>query len=154
MSSPVIICDLDGTLCSIKWRSGFVERPEGEKKDWKSFFAGIPFDRPNTEVLDYLKDWALRGGKIFYVSGRPSDYRKETVDWMAKHLIPHGTLLMRRSGDFRPDHEVKEEILDQYLKDKDIHLVLDDRQSVIDMWERRGLKVLKISDPGIAPFER
>ena len=143
----MVICDLDGTLASCKWRLPYVEA-----KDWRRFYAGIPLDRPNPEVLQFLLDREAVGGKIYYVSGRPEDHRVATLQWLRKHGAPHAALIMRCKGDFRKDHIVKEEILDAHFKNKEIEMVIDDRLSVIEMWERRGLKVWKIVDPGLDPF--
>ena len=51
---------------------------------------------------------------------------------------------MRGDKDSRPDSEVKQDILKQ-LKDegKEILFVVDDRQSVVDMWRTSGITCLQ-----------
>ncbi len=53
---------------------------------------------------------------------------------------------MRPEKDYRPDYIIKEEILMQ-LKDEGFwpDLVIDDRQTVVDMWRRNGIICLKNS---------
>ncbi len=54
---------------------------------------------------------------------------------------------MRRSGDKRPDTEVKQQIYDTYFKDKyNIAYVIDDRPSVIQMWRSNGLEVIDVGE--------
>lgn len=143
-----IICDLDGTLCSVEWRRHFVEK---DPPDWKSFFAGIPFDPVNPEVLAKLKQFDAEGYKINYVSARPDSYRKQTAAWLDKHGCPKGNLVMRSQADHRPDEQVKQDILDENFDVNNIHMVLDDRPQVIKMWKENGINVDEITDPGIIP---
>jgi len=51
---------------------------------------------------------------------------------------------MRKTGDYRPDALVKSEILDDILKDYEVKFVIDDRTSVIEMWQSRGLFVFQV----------
>jgi hypothetical protein len=52
---------------------------------------------------------------------------------------------MRRSGDNRCDSIVKEEIYNDYIKDKyNVLAVFDDRDRVCDMWRRIGLLCLQV----------
>ncbi len=146
----VVICDLDGTLCNIDHRVHFVkDLPEGQKKDWKGFFAGIPDDTVNTHVLDMVMDYEGKGHEIFFVSGRSEDHREATENWLEKTFkgyTPHKALFMRRAGDHREDTEVKSQIFDTYFKNMPVHLIIDDRPSVIRMWREKGLEVVDVGN--------
>lgn len=139
----VILCDLDGTLCDIEHRLHFVK---GETKDWKSFFNGIPEDKPRQDVVDRVISEYNKGKEIIFVSARPDTYKKETMDWLTKHNLSFCiTLIMRGGTDRRPDTEVKKDILNRYFKDKSvIDYVIDDRPSVIRMWKEEGLDVVDV----------
>ena len=142
-----VLCDLDGTLCDITHRLEFI-KGEG-KKDWKSFFEGIPNDKLRLDVFKMLCRYKEEGYDIVFISARPQDYEKETVEWIDKHVgsLEYETVIMRRSGDRRPDTEVKQEILNKYFKDKSlIYKVIDDRPSVIRMWKENGLDVIDVGD--------
>lgn len=145
-----VLCDLDGTLADIKHRLNFVrDLPEGQKKDWKSFFEGIPGDSVRTEVMDMLTDFEDKGHEIILVSARPDNYREETEAWLEKIFKGYRlwtTLIMRRAGDRRPDTETKQQILDTYFKKNSypIHCVIDDRPSVIEMWRGNGIDVIDV----------
>ena len=54
---------------------------------------------------------------------------------------------MRAERDYRADDAVKEEILERDLKltpDEEL-CVLDDRDRVVAMWRRRGVRVLQVA---------
>lgn len=138
---PVVICDLDGTLCDIEHRLHFAR---SEPKDWKAFFAGIPDDKVRVDVFDKLLALEGQGNKIILVSARPDNYRGPTEAWLEKTFKGYDlatALIMRTAGDKRPDTDVKNEIYEKYLKHLNIVKVFDDRPSVIRMWREKGLEV-------------
>lgn len=148
-----VICDLDGTICDISDRLHYVKNEDGtskEKKDWKSFFEGIPNDRPRLDVVNQVKNFYDNGYDIIFVSARPDTYRAQTTTWLWEHITPSigwVTLIMRHGGDKRPDTEVKKQIYETYFKDKYVvHCVIDDRPSVIRMWESNGLNVVNVGN--------
>ena len=139
---PIVICDLDGTLCNIDHRLHFVK---DEKKDWKSFYDHLHLDPVNEKVLTAIK-YAHRGGcSIVFVSGRPDTCKEATLAWLAKNKINFfTTLIMRGAHDHRPDDEVKKDIITQHFDLKDIATVIDDRPRVIRMWKELGLNVVDV----------
>lgn len=149
---PVVICDLDGTLCDITHRLHFVPK-DGSKKNWRGFFDGISGDSLRKDVyhnvLTELQSATfdnLKTCSLILVSARPEDYRKQTEEWLAKQGIEYRLLIMRESGDKRADTEVKSEIHDKYLANLKITKVFDDRPSVIRMWRDKGLEVENCGD--------
>lgn len=140
-----VICDLDGTLCDLTHRLKYLE---GEKKDWSGFFGALGADSMRQEVADMLEKHISEGSQIFFVSGRPDNYREATETWLHEHFTipPHTALFMRSSGDKRPDTEVKAEIFDRYFKQYPVKLVIDDRPSVIRMWREKGLEVVDVGN--------
>jgi hypothetical protein len=140
MTRAAAIFDLDGTLAVIDHRLHHVRNG---KRDWDSFFAGIGDDalaQPIARILDALVDDAA----ILLCSGRPEKCRAATVAWLEKHELAYDALYMRADGDHRPDHVVKSQILDGILADGfEPFVVIDDRQSVVDMWRERGLACLQ-----------
>ena len=136
-----VIVDMDGTLADVSHR---IHHLEGKKKNWKSFFAHMHKDPPNREILDMVLRLA-RDHQIVIVSGRPEHYQQVTEDWLKLYDVPYEEIHMRPSGDHRPDHIVKREILDRLLATgKTINLVIDDRPTVCDMWRSCGLKVHQV----------
>ena len=138
---PCYVFDLDGTLCNVSHRRQWVAT---KPKNWDAWNAGISEDVPNVPVLDALH--TLSGSfRIVLVSGRGSEYRVQTEEWLKKYRISYDALFMRAAGDFRADDEIKSELADQVEKDYRILGVFDDRKRVVDMWIKRGIFVFDVS---------
>jgi predicted secreted acid phosphatase len=138
---PCYVFDLDGTLCDVSHRRQWVAT---NPKNWDAWNAGISEDKPNMPVLTVLHRLS-NVYDIVLVSGRGSEYRQPTIDWLRKHGVHFSNLYMRAEGDFRPDDEVKAELADQVEKDYRIEGVFDDRKKVVDMWIKRGLFVFDVA---------
>lgn len=137
----IVLCDIDGTIADVTHRLHHVKK---EPKDWKSFFEALEGDAPRTDVLFRLWELEDQGYDVMFVTARPEDYRSETETWLqlvAKVGWRHFTMVMRRSGDKRPDTEVKQEMYDKYFKHYNVVKVFDDRPRVIEMWRENGLEV-------------
>ena len=144
MKEKAIIVDLDGTLADIRVR---LKHLQGAKKDWKSFNKSIETD----ELHDWCREIIVRFAndhKIIIVSGRTDELMKETHEWLKKYQVPYHELFMRRKNDFRSDYIIKKEIFESNIRDSyAVVFVLDDRQTVVDMWRGEGLIVLQCA-PG------
>lgn len=138
---PCYVFDLDGTLCDVSHRRQWVAT---NPKNWDAWNAGISEDKPNMPVLSALH---LLGDvyAIVLVSGRGSEYRTQTEEWLEKHNVHYSELFMRVAGDFRPDDEVKAELADEVEKTYKIVGVFDDRKKVVDMWIKRGIFVFDVA---------
>lgn len=143
-----VICDIDGTISDTTHRLHYVK--DVEKKDWKGFFSEMSKDPMREDTFEKLTSFYNAGFEIIFVTARPEDYRKETEEWLKKHLDCHidwTALIMRNSGDGRPDTEVKQQIYDMYFKGKyEVNTVIDDRPSVIRMWRENGLHVIDVGE--------
>lgn len=144
----VVLCDLDGTLCDVEHRRHFLT-DDPNRKDWKSFFEGLPQDTLREDVAEKVMT-AMSENKahLILVSARPEEYREATMNWLAEQGQKYQgkfpsfvTLIMRADNDSREDSIIKKEIYDKYLKDLDIVKIFDDRPRVIRMWESLGLPV-------------
>lgn len=141
---PCFVFDLDGTLCDVSHRRQWVAT---QPKNWDAWNAGISEDKPNMPVLEVLHRLS-NVYDIVLVSGRGSEYRQPTIDWLRKHGVHFSDLYMRTEGDRRPDDEVKSELADQVEKDYRIVGVFDDRKRVVDMWIKRGIFVFDVAQGG------
>ncbi len=71
--------------------------------------------------------------------------RADTTNWLVLHRVPYQRVIMRKFKDFRPDDEVKLDLYEEFIEpDYEVRLVLDDRQRVVDMWRRIGLRCLQV----------
>ena len=161
----VILCDLDGTLADVNHRLHFINNPDGTKKtrkesDWDSFHTECINDAPNRDVIEIMES-LIRGAwmgcnicgsyerKVYFLSGRNDVVRAETVEWLQKHVHEdwdyEELLIMRKNGDFRPETEVKLEMVRELgLTPDDVLCILDDRQCVVDMWRANGFRCLQV----------
>jgi hydroxymethylpyrimidine pyrophosphatase-like HAD family hydrolase len=140
-----IIFDIDGTLADLTHRRHWVTT---KPKNWPAFDKGIPFDTPHEDIihLNHLLDEA--GHRIILVSGRSDRSRAQTLMWLSKYDVRFHGLMMRKDGDYRSDDIVKEEILDELLSQGyNPKMVFDDRDRVVAMWRRRGIRTLQVA-PG------
>lgn len=148
----VIVCDLDGTLANCEHRLHHIQ---SNPKNWDAFFAGAREDGVHEVVHQLLINMCgwhihheMRTHEVIFCSGRPERCRTDTEWWLdTKTDAPSGyKLLMRKDGDFRPDHIVKQEILDAHIPKDRVLFVLDDRQQVVDMWRRNGLTCFQVAE--------
>jgi hypothetical protein len=73
-------------------------------------------------------------------------------DWIEKYDLPIDYLFMRSGGDSRKDSVVKEEILiNQILPFYRPVVAVDDREEVCQVWERYGIHVIRVVNPGTLP---
>ena len=126
-----VICDLDGTL-AIHNRSPF---------DYKR----IPTDSLNVALAETLEEYKERGYQIVYLSGRPSEYRELTENWLKEKDVPTGLLFMRATGDSRDDSIVKRELFMKYIFGEfNVVAGFDDRPRVLRMWKQLGLTITDV----------
>ena len=133
-----ILVDVDGTLADCTHREHYVV--SSKKKDWNSFFNLTPFDLLRQDVVDMIEKKYKDIPKII-VTAREECWRPHTEKWLLENGIKFENILMRPSGDRRPDIEVKKEILDTYCDIENIIAVVDDRPCVVKMWKDNGLFV-------------
>ena len=154
MSKHIVIADLDGTLADLTHRLHHVK---GEKKNWDAFHAECVNDTPIADVIEIVDTFRLGNcgcayprKELYVLSGRNAIVRKETTQWLEEHVSGvedwDTRLLMRKGHDFRPDTEVKLEMM-RYLgfTPDDVLCIFDDRQSVVDMWRANGYRCLQVN---------
>ena len=67
--------------------------------------------------------------RLHYIKGQKKDWE----------------LHMRKEGDYRPDTTIKYEMMYELkITPDDVLCILDDRQSVVDMWRQEGFRCLQV----------
>jgi len=123
-----ILVDIDGTLANGVNRKIF---------DFKDCGEDLVIEPVKNILKHYSKDETI---SIILLSGRDSVCREETIEWLSVNDIPYEQLFMRREKDNRPDTIVKKELFYAYIKGQYQPLfVIDDRVSVLKMWQEIGL---------------
>lgn len=135
-----VIVDIDGTLNkhSDKWLSYAPENDAANRELLRNM-------EPNQAVIDLVNSLYFLGHDIIIMTGRPEKFRHETeFGLLDKRVLYSGTLFMRPDDSNISDADVKEAFLELLLNiGKDIWLVLEDRDSCVDMWRRRGFLCLQ-----------
>lgn len=154
VNTSTVIFDIDGTLADCTHRQHHIHpvQIEGQpraRKNWHAFFTACVDDKPITDVIEVLHLYHSVGYSIILVSGRSDIVRIQTEQWLENWNIPYDHLLMRKQGDYRPDDIIKEEILHRDILHhfSPICAVYDDRDRVVSMWRRNGLRCFQVA-PG------
>jgi len=130
--NKTVIVDVDGTVARHNGRSPYD-------------FTKVSEDTPIQTVVELV--WSLLEARhsVVFMSGRDESCRKDTELWIDEHITGNFELFMRPEGDTRPDSVVKKELFEKHLSDRNVLLVIDDRQQVVDMWRQElGLPTLQV----------
>ncbi len=137
-----IIVDIDGTLAHIA--------------DGRS-----PYDASRA-MNDSLDDavsvitamFYNHGYKVIILTGRDEEHREVTEEWLKANNVEYDELYTRLNTDVDEkgkqleDSIVKERLFRTHVEPRfNVKFVLDDRNSVVNMWRRIGLKCLQVA-PG------
>jgi TFIIF-interacting CTD phosphatase-like protein len=162
-AAKCIWSDLDGTLADVEHRRHYVRptvvatehrlediptEPVKFKPNWKGFFEEMVLDSVD-ETCRYILDNASGMYPIVYATGRPDNYKQQTETWLEENNLryPGSSLFMRARNDMRKDDIVKEIILEFEVKTKyNVFFALDDRDQVVKMLRKHGVKVLQIAE--------
>lgn len=136
-----VIIDIDGTLADCNHRLH-----HAHEQNWSKFFAAEAMieDKP-LENMIHLCNTLTRELNVYLVTGRPERTRLTTERWLITHCCAYDELYMRKDGDFRPDHIIKSEILDEIGPHK-VVCAFEDRRRVVEMWRSRGILCCQVSD--------
>ena len=135
----IVVFDVDGVLADVRHRLRHVER---RPKDWDAFFAAMDDDGPLPDGIALAQERAAEGHRIVYLTGRNEDYRSLTRDWLARHGLPEGRIMMRRADDRRPARLFKPVALRRIAAEGRIVAVVDDDAAVVDVLRRDGWPVV------------
>lgn len=140
----MIICDLDGTLANIDHRLKYIQ---GDSPDWDTFYSKCPDDTPNEWCVDLLFAMKMAGCDIIIVTARRKSTEDETLQWLSKIFMPPlpELVILRDDGNHKPDYILKKRWLETINK-KDVLFVIEDRNSVVNMWREQGLVCLQCQD--------
>ncbi len=127
----VVICDIDGTVALRNGRSPYDLTKVSEDT----------FDPRMNRILSHFMD---TGVKVIFISGREGTEQcmRDTKQWIGDNIGRRDKwdIIFRTEGDHRNDSIVKEEIYEQYIKDKyNVVCVFDDRDRVVKMWRDKGI---------------
>lgn len=134
-----IIVDLDGTLCNIGARHPIHDQDKcGEDQVVEAVahlltkFAATP-------------PYSLAYTSVILLTGRNDQYRDETEHWLEEHMIAYDELIMRPDKDYAPASQFKQDMYRKHIEPYcNVIFVIEDTQTVVDMWRRLGLFVFQV----------
>ena len=154
-----VIFDVDGTLLNISHRLHLIGAKQvgdpgvrtslTNSKRWKEFrdpkLKG--WDEPILLVILTMNALHVEGHRVIIASGRIKSEGPDTIKTL-KRWVPYidsVPMYMREDKDYRPDFEVKLDLLHQ-MRNEGFNptFVFDDRPSVIRMWREQGLLVADV----------
>lgn len=140
-----IVFDMDGTLCDVSSLRHLVAA--GLKtRNFDEFHTRSVDCPPIKWVRQAAREASSRGLRVIQVTARQEKYRAHTSWWLADQDIPSDGLFMRPNGDFRPDYEVKNDMVNKLLRTYDIRKAYDDNPSIVQLW--RELNIPCVIVPG------
>ncbi len=138
-SRSYAVLDLDATLADVRHRLHFLSR---RPKQWEAFFGACDRDQALPEGLAVAETLA-EDHEIVYLTGRPERTRPATEEWLRRHRLPDGQLLMRRDHDRRPSAVFKLGQLRRLARQRTVAVLVDDDIAVCASAEAAGFTVLR-----------
>lgn len=142
---PVVVVDLDGTLCDTSSVLHHVKGLPRDKKNYDAFHEGSRHCPPIKMVQDMVAEDVANGLKVVIATGRKERWRALSHDYTEEHLgAPYIEMYMRPDDDHRSQVEFKTELIGQLVEQYDIKRAYEDRQAVVDVWRSHGIPVVHI----------
>jgi hypothetical protein len=115
-------------------------------KNWGAFNKLMLKDPPKQHIVEVAKAMVDARHNVIIVSAREETYRPRIVQWLRYQSIEFDALYLRKEKDYREDSLIKEEILQEIIRDfgKKPDLVFDDRARVVEMWRRNGVNCAQV----------
>ena len=145
-----IVFDIDGVLADCSHRLHYIQ---GENKDYDKFYSydEVLKDTPilNLKRILFNIQYANEEGSeidIKFITARNIKCITATAEWLEKHfsiMVEEGDILMRPTNDWRPAHEVKEDLIKKYVGFKNILFAFDDDDQVNEMYKKHGVMCYK-----------
>lgn len=138
-----VVFDIDGVLADNRHRFKLIESPP---KNWDRYYELLPRDGlfgQTAEMLHLLS----RFNTIFLCTGRPAQYRAQTVEWFKDHFMWDDVyrLFMRAEGDRRSNPEIKEDMAKEIIEDYGpIGMVFEDDTRSVEMWRKYAPIVMEV----------
>lgn len=130
---PTIVFDMDGTLVDV---SSIKHLAEGgfKNNNFDDFHQASITCPPIPWVLEHAQEAAKQKYRVIQLTARQEKYRSSTSQWLTEHGVPSDAIYMRSNGDFRPDYDVKKDLLTHLFQTYNIVKAFDDNPSIVRLW--------------------
>jgi FMN phosphatase YigB (HAD superfamily) len=140
------IFDCDGTLVDVRSIRHYVMT---NPKNFHAFHRESVNCPPNVDVVEAARRTHSEGRAVLIVTARSFDFAMHTMFWLTMNEVPYEQMYMRKINDYRPDYEVKREILDMIRADGYNPVkAYDDNPNVWDVWETAGIETVRVEGYG------
>lgn len=142
----IVIVDIDGTIAKIGDRLKYITQQD--PKDYNAFYDHCHEDQP-IKNLCHVVCTLSQEYDIVFCTGRSERCRKQTEEWLERHLdlAEEYQLLMRKDGDHRHDVQTKPELLEKAgIQPENVLCILEDRSSMVKKWRELGYTCLQVND--------
>ena len=127
-----VVYDIDGTLAHDTHRNCYD-------------YTKVGSDDPDPAIVNLCLSTDEHDTEVFVVSGRDDCCKDDTRKWLNDQDIYPTDLIMRKTGDVRPDWIIKQEIWNKICDTHYIELMVDDRDQVVDRARQLGFKVAQVA---------
>lgn len=138
----IVLTDLDHTITDASWRDPMIPL-----NDWDAYHAASEHDKPIEDTVQLLRTLDAAGWLIVGCTARPGKWRKLSMTYMFRHIIPMHELLMRPDDNYRSSPDMKLELVtERFGPDfaEVITLMLEDREDVTQAFKAAGVTVLQV----------
>lgn len=136
------VFDMDGTLCDVRDIRHLIL---GETRNFHAFHSESVNCSANADVVQDMWDAQAQGIPCVIVTARSAEFMNITVWWCLLNGITYDQMYFRQKGDYRPDREVKEDIVKLMKKDGFNPIkAWDDNPNIIAMWKDMGIECVEV----------
>lgn len=145
-----IVFDIDGVLADCSHRLHYIQ---GENKDYDKFYSydEVLKDKPilNLDRILFNIQYANEEGSdidIKFITARNIKCITATTKWLERNFgieVLKEDILMRPANDYRPAHEVKEDLIEKHIGFENILFAFDDDNQVNEMYKKHGVMCYK-----------
>ena len=141
----IIICDIDGTLCTDEHRNHLVQGMDPKDRKWDEYFDLCHLDPPCVPVIAVLVAMKRAGYKIHLMTARIDRVMDKTLDWLKRHEVPYDHITFRPTESRVQDNVLKTAWADALGGPERVLFVLEDRQRVVDAWRLAGYTCFQVA---------
>ncbi len=142
----MIIVDIDNCISDDLWRCKYIVKNENIPfKKFHKYHSLSAFDMsfPFSQYFTHIEN----GEKIAFVTSRPELYRHQTEHWLDIKGYDYDYLIMRQNDDHFTSPEFKSRAAINLISidREDITMCYDDREDVLNVYQRLNLATTRIS---------
>ena len=144
-AAPVLIVDLDGTLCDDGHRKIHLLN-----KDWDSYHSALHLDTPFPDVVALIEK-VIDVWDVIALTGRPEEHRLKTEKWLVEHKIAVDMVFMRPTANYESDAIIKPRLLAEAYGSMEnakrrVAFILEDRDIMVAAWRQLGFNCWQVRE--------